>query len=185
MTGLLSHCLAAMAFSAFLGWVFGLPPISYCVFLAGLLAMIVEMDPDELSPNKRSPIAHSVLFGVIWIAVISISVWGLAATGTLSNENSISLTLAIFSAYTTHLLIDSFTREGIYTFPKGLKIKKWVTRLSKGDRAAWEYWHVFRFEKIRGRRICRPNEDPILNAFVSLPSLLIIIAFVAAMPKPV
>jgi hypothetical protein len=52
--------------------------------------------------------------------------------------------------------------------------------LSKGDRICWEYWHLFQNEKLK--RWQRANEDPILNALVSIPSLLIIIFFVAVMP---
>ncbi len=90
--------------------------------------------------------------------------------------------LAIISAFATHLAIDLFTKEGVYTFPKGSNIKRWVTRLSKGDKNCWEYWHLFQSEKLK--RWQRTNEDPILNALVSIPSLLTIIFFVAVMPKP-
>ncbi len=185
MAGLLSHGLAAMAFCALLGVIFGLPAISYGIFIAGLFAMVIELDTDELSPNKRSPIAHSILFGVIWVVVISILVWVFAFSGLISSRNAIELMLAIISAYTTHLAIDSFTKEGIYTFPKGLTIKKWVNGLSRGDTVTWGYWHLFRIEKIKGRNVNRPNDDPILNTCISIPSLLAIIVFVAAMPSPI
>ncbi len=174
-----------MAFCAFFSAMFGLPAISNGVFIAGLFAMVIELDSDELSPNKRSPIAHSILFGLIWIAVISILIWISAFSGLISGRNAIELTLAVISAYTTHLAIDSFTKEGIYTFPKGFKIKKWVKGLSRGDSVTWEYWRLFRIERIKGRNVCGPNDDPILNTCISVPSLLVIIAFVATMPMPV
>lgn len=183
MAGLLSHSLAAMAFCALLRAVFGLPAISYGIFVAGIIAMLIELDLDELSPNKRTPIAHSVMFGLIWIGVISTLVWVLTISASISTRNALELTLAIVSAYTTHLAIDSFTIEGIYTFPKGLDIKRWIKGLSKGDRECWEYWNLFSNEKLKNR--LRKNDDPILNACISLPSLLVIIVFVAAMPKPV
>lgn len=183
MAGLLAHCLAAMAFQAFLGAAFGLPAISYGIFVAGLLAMLIELDLDELSPNKRSPIGHSVLFGLIWVSLFSILVWLLAIALVLSSGVAMELTLAVISAYTIHLAIDSFTKEGIYTFPKSPEIKRWVTGLSRGDSVCWEYWHVL--ENKRFKNWIRSNDDPILNACVSLPSLLVIIVFVAFMPKPV
>jgi hypothetical protein len=183
MANLLAHALAAMAFSAFLGAVIGLPAISYGIFVAGLFAMLIELDLDELSPNKRSPITHSIFFGMIWIIVPSLLIYGISILGILSNKNAIMLALAIVSAYTSHLAIDAFTKEGIYTFPKGYNVKIWIKRLSKGDKVCWEYWNLFQSEKLK--RWQRANEDPILNALVSIPSLLIIILFVAVMPKPV
>jgi hypothetical protein len=183
MAGLLSHALLAMAVSAILGSAIGLPGISWGVFAAGLIAMMIELDLDDLSQNTRSPIGHSIFFTIIWILALSSLFLGLALGEILSMKPSQEMVLAIFSAFATHLTIDLFTKEGVYTFPKGSNIKRWIKRLSKGDRMCWEYWHLFQNEKLK--RWQRANEDPILNALVSVPSLLIIIFFVAVMPKPV
>ena len=183
MAGLLSHALLAMAASAILGSAIGIPGISWGVFAAGFIAMMIELDLDDLSQNSRSPIGHSIFFTIAWILGLSALFYGLALGGALSMKFSYEMILAIISAFTTHLAIDMFTKEGIYTFPKGSNVKRWVTRLSKGDRKCWEYWHLFHNEKLK--RWQRANEDPILNALVSIPSLLIIIFFVAVMPKPV
>jgi hypothetical protein len=182
MAGLLSHALLAMAASAILGSAMGLPGISWGVFAAGFIAMMIELDLDDLSQNSRSPIGHSIFFTIIWILIFSTLFFGLALGGTLSMKLGKEMILAIISAFATHLTIDLFTKEGIYTFPKGYNIKRWVIRLSKGDRKCWEYWHILKYEKLK--RWQRANEDPILNALVSIPSLLIIIFFVAVMPLP-
>ncbi|MEE9150291.1 MAG: hypothetical protein V3U20_00465, partial [Thermoplasmata archaeon] len=68
-------------------------------------------------------------------------------------------------------------------YPKGSKIKSWVTRLSKGDRVCWEYWIVF--QNTRLDKWKRKNDNPKINALISVTSLLAIIVFVALMPKPV
>jgi hypothetical protein len=172
-----------MAASAILGSAMGLSGISWGVFAAGFIAMMIELDLDDLSQNSRSPIGHSVFFTIVWILVLSILFYGLALGGTLPMKLSQEMILAIISAFTTHLAIDLFTKEGVYLFPKGSNIKRWITRLSKGDRMCWEYWYLFQNEKIK--RWQRANEDPILNALISVPSLLIIIFFVAVMPLPV
>ncbi|MEE9150243.1 MAG: metal-dependent hydrolase, partial [Thermoplasmata archaeon] len=138
MANLLAHALAAMAFCGGLNALFGIPAISWGVFLAGFLAMLIELDLDDLSQNHRSPIGHSVFFGVIWIVIFSVVVCVI-----FPKEIALRGILAIISAYSTHLAIDVFTKEGIYVYPKGSKIKSWVTRLSKGDRVCWEYWIVF------------------------------------------
>lgn len=175
MANLLAHALAGMAFCAGLNALFGIPAISWGVFLAGFLAMLIELDLDDLSQNHRSPIGHSVFFGVIWIVIFSVIVWVIFA-----KEIAFRGILSIMSAYSTHLLIDMFTKEGLYKFPKGFNVKRWVKRLSKGDRVCWEYWYLLENKKFKNW--LRKNDDPILNACVSLPSLLIIIAFVAMMP---
>jgi hypothetical protein len=177
MANLLAHALAGLAFCGVMNIAFGLPPVTWGIFLAGFLAMLIELDLDDLSENHRSPIGHSVLFGILWIVVFSIIVWII-----FPKEIALGGTLAVISAYTTHLVIDLFTKEGIYTFPKGSNVKKWITRLSKGDRICWMHWRVFQNRRIE--RLKRGNDDPILNALISVPSLLAIIIYVALMPIP-
>jgi hypothetical protein len=164
-----------MAFCAGLNFIVGIPAISWGVFLAGFCAMLIELDLDDLSENHRSPIGHSVFFGVIWIVIFSMMVWMF-----FTNEIALRGILSIISAYSTHLLIDVFTKEGIYVRPKGSKIKSWIERLSKGDKKCWEYWIVLQNTHLDKWK--RRNDDPILNASISLPSLLTIIFFVALMP---
>ena len=178
MANLLAHALAAMAFCGVLNAVFGLPSVSWGLFAAGFLAMLIELDLDDLSENKRSPIGHSVFFGIVWIFVFSIIVWVI-----FPKVFALRGTLAIISAYSTHLLINIFTKEGVYLFPKGPKIKRFVTRLSRGDTVSWEYWNVFQNAKLD--KLKRGNDDPILNSLISIPSLLVIIVFVALMPVPI
>ncbi len=185
MAGLLSHALAAMAASAVLYLLLDLPAISFGIFVAGVISMLMEQDYDELSPNKRTPITHSIFFGIIWIVTLSIIFWNLGSIKIISNRIRLELVLAVIAAFTTHLAIDTFTKEGIYIIPKGTHVKKWIQGLPKGDTAAWGYWRHYHLERIVGKNVSRPNEDPILNTAVSLPSLMIIIIFVAAMPPPV
>jgi membrane-bound metal-dependent hydrolase YbcI (DUF457 family) len=177
MANLLAHALAGLAFCGVLNIAFGLPSVSWGIFAAGFLAMFIELDLDDLSENNRSPIGHSVFFGVLWVVIFSIVLWGV-----FPSEIAIGGTLAIVSAYTTHLLIDVFTKEGIYLFPKGLRIGRWIMRLSQGDEACWGYWVKFQNAKLN--KLKRGNDDPILNAIISVPSLLAIILFVALMPLP-
>jgi hypothetical protein len=185
MSGLLSHALGAMAAAAIIYLLLGLPPISFGIFMAGVISMLMEQDYDELSPNKRTPITHSIFFGIIWIIILSCILWSTASIEIISKGIALEVNIAIIAAFTTHLAIDTFTQEGIYVFPKGTQAKKWIRGLPMGGTETWGYWKQFRIEEIKGRKISRANEDPILNAAISLPSLMIIIIFVAAMPPPV
>jgi hypothetical protein len=185
MSGLLSHALAAMAAAAVMYLVLGLPAISFGIFMAGVISMLLEQDYDELSTNKRTPITHSIFFGIIWVVIISMILWSSASIKAISSSIALEFTVAVFSAFSTHLVIDAFTKEGIYIIPKGTQVKKWIRGLSRGDTATWDYWRHYHIENIRGKNVSRANEDPILNTAISLPSLMIIIIFVAAMPPPV
>ncbi len=182
MVNLLAHGLSAMAACAIFGSIFGLPGISGAVFIAGFIAMLIELDIDDLSQNTRSPIGHSIFFGIFWTALFSLLIWIIAIASPMSKSNAYELILALVSAYSMHIAIDSFTKEGIYSFPKGINLKRMFVRLSRGDRMCWEYWNCFQNEKLK--KWIRANDDPILNAFVSIPSLLVIIVFVAIMPVP-
>jgi hypothetical protein len=177
MANLLAHALAGLAFCGLLNMAFGLPSVTWGIFAAGFLSMLIELDQDDLSENHRSPIGHSVFFGVLWVVVFSVVIWIL-----FPSEIALGGTLAIISAYTTHLLIDMFTKEGIYLFPKGARIGKWFKRLPKGDRTCWDYWAKFQNAKLD--KLKRGNDDPILNSLISVPSLLAIIVYVALMPVP-
>jgi hypothetical protein len=177
MANLLAHALAALAFCGLLNMAFDLPSVTWGIFAAGLVAMLIELDLDDLSENHRSPIGHSLFFGFIWMGILSAIVWII-----FSREIALGGTLAIISAFTTHLTIDMFTKEGVYTFPKTLEPKIWLSRLSKGDNKCWQNWGIFQSRRME--KIKRGNDDPILNAIISVPSLLAIIVYVALMPIP-
>ena len=72
MANLLAHALAGLAFCAVLNTILGLPSVSWAIFLSGFLAMFIELDLDDLSENHRSPVGHSVFFGVLWVVIFSI-----------------------------------------------------------------------------------------------------------------
>jgi hypothetical protein len=180
MANMLSHALAAMAFHGFLMLLFGGPTISTGTFIAGLVAMLIELDYAELSPNHRTPIGHSLIFGIIWILVGGISLVGLSSISLISYDLTLELSLALISAFATHLIIDSLTREGIYTYPKSLNPTRWIIPLPEGDDVCWKSWG--QFQNAERRRKLKISDDPILNIFVSIPSLLLVIVLVALLP---
>jgi hypothetical protein len=180
MANMLSHALAAMAFQGFLMLLFGGPSISTGTFIAGLLAMLIELDYAELSSNHRTPIGHSLAFGIIWVLAGWVILSGIFIVGFISSDLSLELTLALISAFATHLMIDSFTREGIYTYPKTTNPKRWLNPLLVGDDVCWKSWG--QFPKEERKKKLKISDDPILNIFVSIPSLLLVIVLVAILP---
>jgi hypothetical protein len=159
---------------------FGEPSISTGMFIAGLLAMLIELDYAELSQNHRTPIGHSLIFGIVWILAGWAIISGLIFVDLISSDLTLELTLSLVSAFATHLIIDSFTREGIYTFPISLDPKRWLNPLPEGDDVCWKYWGQFPNDE-RKKKL-RKSEDPILNICVSIPSLLLVIVLVAMLP---
>ena len=77
--------------------------------------------------------------------------------------------LALISAYSTHLLIDAST-QGIYTFPRDLKIKDWLHPLPKGCDSAWENWGKFKFK------------TELSDLSISAAAITFIIIFIALTP---
>ena len=165
---LLTHCLAAAAFQCALGALFHFPFISIGIFLAGLLSIIIDLDV-ELPYSIKTPFAHSVLFAIIWIYVGVIVLSLLNYTSLITFDCLIENSLALVSAYSTHLLIDAFT-EGIYTFPRDLRIKDWLHPLPKGSSIAWENWGRFKFR------------TELSDLSISAASITFIIIFIALTP---
>lgn len=171
MPSLISHAIAAIVVQSLIGALFGYPFLSQGIFVAGFLAMLIDLDQYGFSPTGTTPVGHSVLFGIVWVAAGSALFWLVLGQGEYS--------IALVSAYASHLALDAFTREGIYTVPKGGSPKHW---LFPTDRDGAETWK--RFPGVALRKRLRKADDPILNAVVSIASILIFVLLIALSPVP-
>ncbi len=79
------------------------------------------------------------------------------------------------TGFASHLLIDSFTDEGIFLFPNSSRISDWLQRRPDLDNT-WIFWNKFSF----GAK--RSSNDPILNLCVSLMSLVVLLVLLALTP---
>ncbi|MEW5761191.1 MAG: metal-dependent hydrolase [Candidatus Thermoplasmatota archaeon] len=194
MAGLLAHCLAAIVFQAFLGKLFGYNFISNGIFIAGLIAMLIDIDHIDLPPY-RTPYTHSVLFSFVWIYAI----WFIAL---ILNFQVFEMTLSAISAFFTHLVIDANTKGGIYIYPHTKDYRQWfvplpmtneieklrfgvyavklnwlkIGAIREGD-MAWKFWRRYP-EKLKARKQ-RESSSARYNVSISLVSLCLLALLVA------
>lgn len=138
------------------------------IFLAGLLSIIIDLDIG-FPYSVNTPFAHSIFFAILWIYVGVIVLSLLNYISLISFDCLIETSLALLSAYSTHLIIDAFT-QGIYTFPRDLRIRDWLHPTPKGSNAAWENWGKFKFK------------TELSDLSISVASITFIIIFIALTP---
>jgi len=166
--------LAAVALQAVVGALFGFPLISTGIFVAGIVAILIDIDYFRHAGRKVfTPIAHSLLFAALWIYMLSLALYLSYIYGGIDRKIWVEGTLAVVSGYSSHLAIDSVTAEGIYTIPRSGRLRSWM-RTKNG---IWKEWGVFSFS---GRmRKSRGEEDPLMNAGICVASLVMILIFIA------
>lgn len=173
-----AHCLFAMAVQGVVGLLFGLPMISHSVFLAGIVAMAIDMDAFQLKSRKRSVYSHSILFSLVWIYLcwmlaLVVELWGLSAPSI-----TLEVTLGVSVGLISHLSIDMLTSEGVYLFPVTPRPGEWFVAHPWSSRRAWGAWRVFPsrcWREVKGRA----EGDGALNTALSVSSLLALVCYIA------
>jgi hypothetical protein len=122
MPGLLAHCLVAMAFEGCLGRACGWPTLSWGMFAAGIIAVLVDLDDCGLRPN-RTPLGHSLLSAIFAGYIIT------AATAIASPSGAAEMALAVSVAFGSHLALDACTKGGIFMFPRSWHFPEWLEML--------------------------------------------------------
>lgn len=179
MPDLLAHALAAMAFQSIFSVIFDCPLISIGIFIAGFVAIIIDLDYIDNIHGKRTPFAHSTFFAFVWnYTTLSLSYIGYKY-GVVSYEGMLETTLGVSSAYITHLGLDTLTKEGIYSFPNTRKIRDWFMPSGKNGFNIWTAWRQVPSEIKRLRS--RSNTDSILNILVSVSALILLIILLILM----
>ena len=125
----LTHALFAGAVMAALNPLFGLDVIGWNVFLASMVAMLLNLDRVETAVGRRSPVGHSIVFILILLYIMGCAIYLFCVlTGT-------SLLIGTF----THLFLDALTGS-IFTFPKDLKMRSWLRPVDTGFDRFWDPW---------------------------------------------
>ncbi len=143
-------------------------PFSYFAFVAGVISVLIEIEDYGYPTHPQSPLTHSLFFAAIWIAAshILLNIAGF--------PDATQLTMALFSAFSSHFLLDSMTKQGIFAFPSSMDIKRWLKPLPPGSERAWESWLIVPKEQWRVNK-AREGSDPILNLGSMILSMVIII----------
>ncbi|UCD92474.1 MAG: hypothetical protein JSV43_00645 [Methanobacteriota archaeon] len=174
MVYLLAHCLSAMALQSVFNPFLGLNYLSVTSFMSGIVSMLVHLDRDSYN-GKRTPLLHSVLFGVIWSLLAALFLCLVSMSELMTQIQLLPLATVFPTAFASHLLADAMTEEGIYLMPRTLHISRWFQRKYDPDNS-WANWKT---ATLPGKR---RNDDPILNFCVSFVSLVVLIVLLALTP---
>jgi len=164
-----AHALAAMAAMSLMGLAAGYPMLSYGVFVAGIFAVLLDMDERRSPTSRYSVFSHSVLFGTYWCYAALCVFLFLGVIGWIEGKTAWEMTLAMVAAVSSHLLLDAFSKDGIFILPKG-KVNTWFKELNDGDEKAWSSWLRFPSEEWRNSH-GRVQGEPMYNMMISLASM--------------
>ena len=163
-----------MVVQAALGAAFGFPLLSAGVFAAGIISALIDVDYFVSASKKvKTPLGHSVLSAAIWIYIVSFALYIGMMSGDASRAVWLEGTLAIISAYASHLAIDTLTEDGIYTIPKSGRVRSWTAM----DKGIWTGWGRFSLSGRMSKK--RSDDDALLNTGICVASLALLLAFIA------
>ncbi len=148
MSNELTHALAASTMQCILNLMMGEPVFNVNVFLAAVLAMIINLDrfgyvtssgnsSFKSRMDRRSPIGHSIGIGLIWIYLSYLIIQFLNAYVDLGLDPA--MTITVISAFATHLLLDHLD-GGIYSIPTNTDPSTWFKKHIPGEKKTWPAW---------------------------------------------
>lgn len=152
---------------ALLNPLFGMEPVSWNVFLAGIIGMAMNLDSGQSRISGGSPIGHSLGSGIILIYLAGLIAYFGYALAAWNLFTGMLLTLAIGIGIFIHLAAEYFTGQQIFTVPKNLEIMGW---LRKYDDESDKFWNSWGRASLKGNGL----KDFQINT-ISLACLLLVI----------
>lgn len=143
MANQLTHALLAGAVMALLNPLMGMEPVSWNIFLAGIIGMAMNLDSGQDRISGGSPAGHSLGAGMVitYLAGI-IAYFGYAFAG-WDLFTGMMAVLAIGTGAFTHLAAEYLTGHQIFTFPRNLEIRTWLREYDDGSERFWNGWGRF------------------------------------------
>ena len=149
----ISHCLFALAVCGFVDLSAGLPPLSTSIFVAGLAALLINLDCSAKDRIKRTPWLHSVPSAMAASSVFALVAALLMSMGA-DPSLAVEVCLGTSVAFATHLALDFLTKEGIYVFSGG----------------GWR-----RVNASLIGIVPKSEEDALLNVYICIPSAVAVL----------
>lgn len=140
MANQLTHALTAAAVMAIINPVIGLDPVSWNIFLAAMVGMLMNLDCSDCRVFKGSPMCHSLGVGMI-IVYLSAMVFyfGHAFLG-FELLTGMIIGLAMGVGVLVHLVAEFATGQQIFTFPNNLKVERWFRKVDANSDRFWASW---------------------------------------------
>ncbi|MDO9537532.1 MAG: hypothetical protein Q7J68_04350 [Thermoplasmata archaeon] len=150
MANQLTNGLLAGAAMAMTNLIIGIEPISWNVFLAGMTAMLLNLDSGDSRVSGGTPLGHS-----LGSAAIIVYVAGIAASCAISFmgidiASAVLVVFAIGTGAVSHLISELATGGRIFTVPGNLKLNTWFVRCNSGSKKFWDAWGRF---SLRGKAL--------------------------------
>ena len=164
MANQLTHGLFAGAVMALLNPLFGMETVSWNIFLAGIIGMLMNVDYSGCRSFKGSPVGHSLGSSILITYLAGIVAYLGHAFAGWDLLTGMMVTLAIGTGIFIHLAAEYFTGQQIFTIPNNLKAGRWFKKMDASSDKFWASW---------GRtRLSRPGlRDSHMNA-ISLACML-------------
>ena len=130
----------AAAVMALINPLIGFEPVSWNVFLAGIIGMLMNLDAGDARISKGSPIGHSLGFGIIMVYLAGmIAYFGYAFGG--FDFTGMVIVLALGVGIFTHLATEYITGEQIFTIPNNMRPERWLRKMDASSDRFWSSWN--------------------------------------------
>lgn len=147
------HAVVGALASFGIAFALGLPALPLAPFAGVMAALLLNLDRFESPRGLRSPRGHSLLMGWVWNCTVAALLWLLSIIY-LTQQQLVLLSLGAAIGIWSHLALDSFTDEGIYTIPSSLR--RAFVPLPDGATEHWEKWGLLRSQyEMGGKEVGR------------------------------
>ena len=131
----------AAAVMALLNPLLGMEPVSWNVFLAGIVGMLMSVDSSSCKIFKGSPIGHSLGFGIMATYLAGIMAYFGYAFAGWNLFTGMMIVLAIGAGIFIHLTAEFITGQQIFTLPNNMKVGTWLRKIDEGSDEFWDSWN--------------------------------------------
>jgi hypothetical protein len=143
MGNLLTHGLLAGAIMALVNVIIGIEPISWNVFLAAMISIILNLDHGGTRVAPGSPLCHSLGGGIFILYLAGALAFMAHAFLGLETSIAISLVMAIGAGILAHVLAEAANGEQVFTFPRNLRPETWLVKCDCDSQCFWPAWGRF------------------------------------------
>ena len=140
MANQLTHALSAAAAMALINPFIGIEPVSWNIFLAAMIGMLMNLDCGDCRSFQGSPICHSLGCGIFLAYLGFIAAFLAYAFVGWSLIVCMTFALAVAVGIIMHLAAEFFTGQQILTIPRDLNILGWLNKYHGKSERFWSSW---------------------------------------------
>ncbi|MCK5310276.1 MAG: hypothetical protein KAJ64_06475 [Thermoplasmata archaeon] len=141
MANQLTHGLFAGAVMALLNPLFGMETVSWNIFLAGIIGMLMNVDYSGCRSFKGSPVGHSLGSSILITYLAGIVTYLGHAFAGWDLFTCIMVTVAIGIGIFIHLATEYFTGQQIFTIPNNMGVGSWLRKIDASSSRLWSSWN--------------------------------------------